>query len=190
MPNWCNNVMTISHPDPAMIQKAADAWNESKFLATLVPEPDYSVTPVAKTFPELSAQFAKTEEEKEAALKNEPAISEDSWWDWRVQNWGTKWDIGYSKELDNLAEIQDGEFKVFFDSAWSPPCGAYQSLEDKGFKIKAHYYEPGCGFVGYWECGVDECYSVPADPEDIEAEIPDFMINEWDLVETALSYRD
>lgn len=39
MPNWCNNTMTISHPDPAMMEKAAAAWNSGDFLSVMVPRP-------------------------------------------------------------------------------------------------------------------------------------------------------
>ena len=36
MPNWCNNSLIISHPDPAIMEKAAAAWNKGEFLATFV----------------------------------------------------------------------------------------------------------------------------------------------------------
>ena len=39
MPNWCNNTLTISHPDPEMLEKAAAAWNSGKFLDTMIPCP-------------------------------------------------------------------------------------------------------------------------------------------------------
>ena len=37
MPNWCNNTMTITHSNPALIEKALDAWNSGQFLQTLIP---------------------------------------------------------------------------------------------------------------------------------------------------------
>lgn len=39
MPNWCSNTMTLSHPDPAMLEKAAAAWDSGKFLETMIPCP-------------------------------------------------------------------------------------------------------------------------------------------------------
>jgi hypothetical protein len=32
MPNWCNNNLTLTHEDPAMIQRAYDALERGEFL--------------------------------------------------------------------------------------------------------------------------------------------------------------
>jgi hypothetical protein len=45
-----------------------------------------------------------------------------------------------------------------FESAWSPPIGAYEKLTDLGFTIRAMYYEPGMAFAGIWEDGQDDYY--------------------------------
>jgi hypothetical protein len=45
-----------------------------------------------------------------------------------------------------------------FDSAWSPPIGAYEKLIDLGFTIKAYYYEPGMCFAGIYEDSIDSFY--------------------------------
>ena len=193
MPNWCENEMTISHKDPAMMQKALEAWNSGNFLSVLVPEPDYSVTPVAETYPHITAQFAKTEEEKAIALANEPKIRDDAWWDWRVQNWGTKWDIGWDSSRDP-AELDAGGLSmwVWFDSAWSPPVDAYQKLEELGYEIKAYYHESGCCFCGEFVDGQDYCYSIDipleADAAEwLEENIPADILNAFGLVD---SYQD
>lgn len=196
MPNWCENEMTISHKDPAMMQKAVEAWNSGKFLGVLVPEPDYSVTPVAQTYPHITAQFAKTEEEKAAALANAPKIREDAWWDWRVQNWGTKWDIGNDSSRDPATLDDDGlSMWVWFDSAWSPPVDAYLKLEELGFEIKAYYHESGCCFCGKFEDGQDECYDINI-PEGMRADewleenIPADILNSLNLVENYQDWQD
>jgi hypothetical protein len=176
-----------------MMQKAVDAWNSGKFLGTLVPEPDYSVTPVAETFPHITAQYAKTEEEKAAALENVPKIREDAWWDWRVQNWGTKWDIGHDSSRDP-ATLDSGGLSmwVWFDSAWSPPTDAYVKLIELGYEITAYYNESGCCFCGKFEDGQDQCYSIDIPLEDdaaewLEENIPSDILNAFNLVE---SYQD
>ena len=149
MPNWCNNTMTISHPDPAMMEKVAAAWNSGEFLSVMVPQPDYPGY-------------------KDCEIKD----GMPDWWTWRVNNWGTKWDVGYSAELDNKATIKEGEISVGFDSAWSPPIQAYDSLVEQGFSVRAYYYEPGMDFCGRYEDGVDEEYEASGDiPEDIDMEM-------------------
>jgi hypothetical protein len=40
MPNWCDNLVTLRHEDPAQIARAVDAFRRGEFLAELVPNPD------------------------------------------------------------------------------------------------------------------------------------------------------
>jgi len=190
MPNWCDNNLYIRHTDKKLVEKAFNAFKEGKFFATLVPEPDYNTTPVAKTFPEIHAQHAKSEEDKEKALKNEPTIRPDAWWDWRVQNWGTKWDVGGDEYAGELQMYKDGSgFYCNFSSAWSPPIDAYRNLVEQGFEIQAYYYESGMCFCGKFDEGMDECYSFDwADDEKptkwLEANIPkDILLEMWILAD-------
>jgi hypothetical protein len=37
MPNWCSNSLTLTHTDPAMIDKAVQAFTDGKLLETFVP---------------------------------------------------------------------------------------------------------------------------------------------------------
>lgn len=71
----------------------------------------------------------------------------DKWYDWRVNNWGTKWDI----ELENLQDIDANTISATFDSAWSPPIEAYNALTAMGFRISACYSEMGMAFAGRFE---------------------------------------
>jgi hypothetical protein len=45
-----------------------------------------------------------------------------------------------------------------FESAWSPPIGAYEKLTEQGFRIRAMYFEPGMAFAGVWDNGDDDYY--------------------------------
>lgn len=170
MPNWCNCSIEIVGPREKIRALWAQAQKDESegggLLAALRPEPDYATTPVAETFPEVSARFAKTEAEREAALNNEPAIREDSWWDWRVQNWGSKWDV----DLDcvEFVDNDDGSATIVgsFDSAWSPPIEAvahfFQQSEHLGVDLHCDlmYYEPGMAFAGRWTNGATEEHDI------------------------------
>ena len=50
-----------------------------------------------------------------------------NWYDWRVTNWGTKWDI--SDEGLEYVDNGDGTSVIqgWFDSAWAPPIEAYNT---------------------------------------------------------------
>lgn len=159
MPNWCSNSITIEHKDNVKINevinslttKKSEDSNESLFFTYCKPEPDYKTTPVAQTYPEIKEQFAETEEEKAIARENKPTIRKDSWWDWRVQNWGTKWNI----EVLEKEDLHTDKNGITFDceTAWSPPIEALAELENKGFKIECDYYEGGCAFIGRYSTG-------------------------------------
>ena len=156
MPNDCNNYFTITNINTEQWQELAATFQvrgdgyQQDFLKTFYPEPDYSVTPVAETYPEISAQYAKTEEEREQILRNEPTIREDSWYDWRVQNWGTKWDV-YSCCNDWEDEQPSTEFTAGFCTAWSPlsdKCMAVFSKKFPGSLLTNYYEEGGMDFFG------------------------------------------
>jgi hypothetical protein len=81
----------------------------------------------------------------------------DYWYNWCINNWGTKWDIGSDDgEVRGLnPTIVDNEATMSFDSAWSPPIGLYEELDRLGFMVDATYFEPGMGYCGIWHDGDD-----------------------------------
>ena len=155
MANHCSNTLSFEGLSPAQWQELRDACvaGEKKvggFLTTLYPEPDYTVTPVPKLFPEIDASFAETEEEKQKILKNEGTIREDSWWDWRNMNWGTKW-IDYQSHQLEFPEEPDADFVIPFESAWSPlnqDCMEELSKKFPGATLVNFYEEEGMDFCG------------------------------------------
>lgn len=173
MPNWCDNNLYLTHDDPEMIKKAKEAWESTKFLGTLVPEPDYTKVQVKPTFPNNLAT---------GEPKPEFVDPKTAWWDWRVQNWGTKWDIGFDADRGNHAQGGDNDMFVHFDSAWSPPTSAYDSLADLGFYVKAFYYESGMAFCGSWIDGVEEYYDIEKYTSTwVKANIPSYIDDEMGI---------
>jgi len=85
----------------------------------------------------------------------------DGWYDWCINNWGTKWDIGADvgtekEEWHGLKATRVGnQVTCSFDSAWAPPVGLYAELDKLGFSVDATYFEPGIGFCGIWHDGDD-----------------------------------
>lgn len=82
-------------------------------------------------------------------------IKESGWYDFCVNEWGTKWDVGRG---DGINDWDDHMLSVYFDSAWSPPVAAYAKLEELGFRVEAMYYEPGMAFCGKYDEFGDDCY--------------------------------
>ena len=103
-------------------------------------------------------------------------------WDYgnAVEAWGTKWDVNtdgmeFTDNGDGTAEISG-----FFDSAWSPPVEAFQTLSEDldSCYLELCYFEPGMCFVGYWDSeGADDHYTI--DPEEEDMGIPAYLEEEW-----------
>jgi hypothetical protein len=105
----------------------------------------------------------------------------DYWYNWCVNNWGTKWDIGSDNgEVRGLnPTIVDNEATMSFDSAWSPPIGLYEELDRLGFMVDATYFEPGMCFCGIWHDG-DDLYTEYADKGSIPVRIwEDYNLEEF-----------
>lgn len=157
MPNWCSNVVEISHEDSAMMDRVVES--KDGLLQEFIPCPKSLLKTVAGHHSDKRKQRRLERTERRNLLR----YGFKNWYDWRLANWGTKWDIE--------AEIEEGDgyITLHFDSAWSPPLEAYDTLRDMGFYIKAYYCEPGVSFAGIWEDGCDSCYEDLHDvPEELD----------------------
>lgn len=153
MPNWCMNNCEISHD------------NSSKIDAI-------------ETF---LKEFDANENENKTGLLQFLVPNPSGEWDysWCVGNWGTKWDI----QLYEWNRIDDNTIFLNFDSAWSPPTIAYDTLTEEGYNINAYYLEEGMGFVGAHVDGDDSSYQF--DYEDLSKldNIPEEVLEPWNLRE-------
>jgi len=144
MPNWCNNTLVIKHQDPAMILRAKTAFAEGKFLNEFVPIPES----LHITSGRCGADDNPEQIALEAAQKSNIEVhGYKDWYDFSVNEWGTKWDVG---DGDGINEVTENSLTVYFDSAWAPPLAAYDKMTALGFEIEALYDEPGMAFCGRW----------------------------------------
>jgi hypothetical protein len=149
MPNWCNNTVELIHTDPEMIARARKAFADGRLLDEFIPVPtDLKIVAGCVGDP---VEQAKLVEQTEL---NRVTHGYGNWYDYCVNEWGTKWDVGG----DNPAQDIPGGLMLGFDSAWAPPCAAYEKLQEMGFRITAMYYEPGMAFAGVWDNGNDDYY--------------------------------
>ena len=113
-----------------------------------------------------------------------PEDTGDDWYNWNVNNWGTKWDFGAdpAESLGLKATRVGNQITASFDSAWSPPVGLYEKLVKLGYNVRATYWEPGMAFCGIWDNGYDNYidYGGIDNPED---SIPVALWNEYHMDE-------
>jgi hypothetical protein len=185
MPNWCNNTVELYHDDPEMIERARKAFNDSKFLNEFVPIPE-SLQIVSGR---CGADDNPEQIALEAAQKNNIDVhGYKDWYDFSVNEWGTKWDVGDS---DGINDIQPNELTVFFESAWAPPLAAYEKMTEMGFEIEAMYDESGMGFCGRWTNeGGDDYYEYSGmTSETVENELPKELNEAFGIAENIAYYE-
>ena len=153
MPNWCDNQITITGPN-SVIDKIEKIVSDEK-------NPDG----LLNFFHPMPKQLEDTTSPSSSADKPQPMVEGfDNWYDWRTDNWCTKWEVNEFYGVD----WHDDTISFAFSSAWAPPTGAYThfitSMAEKNLDVslKAYYHEGGCDFAGVWDNGDDECIS-PSD---------------------------
>ena len=157
MPNYCNNNIIITGPNSVIdkIEKIANG-DKGDLLQYFYPMPKELNDTVAGPEP-------KTKKEKLEKRRLQVEYGASNWYDWRVENWGTKWDIMefYNINRKEIGE-DESEISLGFDTAWAPALGAYEKFidENSNCSLKAYYYEPGCDFMGEWDNGIDSCFEV------------------------------
>lgn len=109
-------------------------------------------------------------------------------YDWCVENWGTKWDVGGN--TDPVIE-SDTAASFYFDSAWSPPTVAYDALVDLGFRVYGMYYEPGMCYAGIYDNGDDDYYEFSGqNSSEVEDMLPVELDSEFGISETIAEYEE
>ena len=146
MPNHCYNKVTISVGD-------ADGQNLKVLVDTLKSEEnqtDFDFNAILPMPPELeNVDWSEAEEMNDIIrARYKKQHGSDNWYDWRVNNWGTKWN-SYSCEL---VEQEDDYVVYTFDTAWGPPTGVIEALREQcpDFSISAFFDEPGMEEAGYY----------------------------------------
>ena len=180
MPNWCSNNVIVRHEDPDQIAKVVQGYSQGSLFAEFFPCPAELSAPI-----EIGENYNDRVAAQEAVNKEKYGYT--SWYDWCINNWGTKWDAGNENDED-LACVDPNKVQLSFDTAWQPPVAFFEKLTELGFDITAYYLEEGQGFVGkYTNAQGDESFNFDG-AEDLE-DIPDDIREFWDL-DTICEWRD
>ena len=172
MPNHCSNRVSFYSDNESDIQKLHDIFSKGlenddevdtgTVFGHFIPEPDWSTIPLhendVKEYSFSNPRGEVGECPKMIIDKDKPFrsglrfestdVMDDRWYNWRVQNWGTKWDC-YTLEIDDT-DLPHG-FEVTFETAWSPPEEVCYAIREQypNVSISWFYDEPGCEIAGY-----------------------------------------
>lgn len=187
MPNWCNNTLELHHDDPEMIVRAKAAFKDGKFLNEFIPVPQDLHIVAGSVGAKGSPEQVELELKEEL---NRITHGYSTWYDFCVNEWGTKWDVGGD---DYNEPIDEGPNKVImsFDSAWAPPTAAMDKLMDLGFSVRLYYYEPGMCFAGIYSEDGDDYYDLSnLSSEQAKEELPEALDEMFCISETMAEYEE
>ena len=93
-------------------------------------------------------------------------------YDWRVDHWGTKWDVA-EVEIDNggleFSDEEGPEEVAWFSfrcwTAWGPPVPVWDALQSHGIDVEASYQDEGEMFAGEYQHGENKSW-VPTDEKE------------------------
>ena len=162
MPNHCHNRVTVYSANTHDVAKIKQMFEDENCFGQIIPEPDWLNTPL------MSSDMPKYDWDKPkgkvgelpqyvdtAYGKSLRFVStdqhDDRWYDWRLANWDTKWDV---HDVDIEEERWKDELESFtaeFQTAWSPPESICHKLRDMfpNVSISWFYDEPAMQFAGY-----------------------------------------
>lgn len=147
MPNWCYNRVAINGSKEdveafkALVRGSSEDENAFSFQ-NILPCPEELLNDSSTTY---GGDNSEENDKLRATLMDKYGYS--SWYDWRVSNWGTKWDISHAS-----SEFYDDESAEWtFDTAWCAPDGIYYELASRfpELHISWFYDEPGMQVAGY-----------------------------------------
>ena len=107
MPNWCSNTLEISGN-----KEQLEIFKQKSIIKSGM-DVDIFVMDGLITMPEELAKVEDITPEKKA--ERIAKYGYDNWYDWRFENWGSKWDA----QEPYITEEENG-LTINFDTAWSP----------------------------------------------------------------------
>ena len=187
MPNWCNNTLELQHEDPAMIERAKTAFAEGKLLNEFAPVP--------ASLHIVSGRCGADDNPEQIALEaaqksNLEVHGYKDWYDYCVNEWGTKWDVG-GDDYNEPQQDSPNQITMSFDSAWAPPTVAMDKFEAMGFSVRLYYYEPGMCFAGIYEDGHDAYYELSGmTSAQVAEDIPSELDEMFGISESMAEYEE
>jgi hypothetical protein len=134
-----------------MIERAKKAFAEGKLLEEFCPVPASLHIVAGRVGDDTDPKQIELEAQEKANLE---AHGYSTWYDYCVNEWGTKWDVG--GEGDQASQDSPTDIRMNFDSAWAPPIAAMEKFQDLGFKVKLVYWESGMCFCGIYDENGDD----------------------------------
>lgn len=174
MPNWVyTNIEVRGKID--VVKKLIEMVKSEKDEEGKATDFDFNkIIPQPKTYEECPVEYRINSEEearKEAlAWDKESERSWFNWYNWNIDNWGTKWGACDTYADEIILEKPMGKTAVVnisLQTAWSPALPVYRKLQEMypELEIRVDFADEGGGFIGRLRPdGGEEEYDI-SDPE-------------------------
>ena len=132
MPNWCYSTLEITGPKDEIKSIADTKIDFEKILPT-----------PADLIPDTYDAFGMTEFQNQS---NQAIYGCESWYEWHIQNWGTKW----CAKITHM-EQSDSTIRAEMQTAWSLPLELLKKLSVENSNTTIHVVdceEESGSFVG------------------------------------------
>ena len=154
MPNHCHNRVTFYSANTEAVAKLKQIFEDENCFTQIIPEPDWANTPLLTSDNRFGTKYGNdgelpqyVEDPFKRLVFKSTDITDQRWYDWRVQNWDTKWDC-----YDVVVTDDDPEsVEIEFNTAWSPPEAICSAIREQypDVSVSWFYDEPGCEIAGY-----------------------------------------
>jgi len=175
MPNWCENFIEV-YGEPERL-KAFDNQFKARHISyggaffnilksevgnlDLTKYLEFKIVSCTNPFLDASdyctVTLLETESTEEGySFTNFVPMTKDDflngWYDWSINNWGTKWDITHKYVFVTL-DYDTGYISYYFDTAWSPCVPVVEAMAKQypDLEIIHTYDEPGGCFAGIYK---------------------------------------
>jgi len=154
MPNHCHNRVTFYSANTEDVAKLKGIFEGESVFTHFIPEPDWPNMPLLTSDAHYGTKYGNDGELPQHVDDGFPryvfkstGITDQRWYNWRVQNWDTKWDA-----YDVCVTDDDPEnVEIEFNTAWSPPEAICSAIREQypDVSVSWFYDEPGCEIAGY-----------------------------------------
>ena len=154
MPNWTKNEVTFTSPFTNNIKIIKEIFEKGHPFNQLIQEPKWDEIPLKgnervwynkskrygkkgelPVFEKINCSNGDIMELKKFKSTNEQDLR---WYDWRLQNWDTKWDV--PKDDIEITEVNNRHIVIGFNTAWSPPISIYRKLFNKFSDVSIEWW--------------------------------------------------
>ena len=117
---------------------------------------------------EVASRFRYDQQFAKRIAENIRQYGHQDWYDWRLANWGCKWDVDPDC---TFVTVEESDIWISCDTAWGPPDRLYKEIAKRfpDLVFEAKYLEEGMWFAGSYEGHEGVLFDYPCEEDEVRA---------------------